>query len=49
MECGGKRSATPLSLVHKSGIGLPHSKTSRKERLAIVRDSVLECGSPMPL
>ncbi len=28
MECGGKRSATPLSLQHKSGVALrlpPHS------------------------
>jgi hypothetical protein len=33
----------------QSGIGLPHSKTSRKEWRAICRDSVLECGSPMPL
>jgi hypothetical protein len=23
MECGGKRSATPLSLWHKGGVALP--------------------------
>jgi protein ImuB len=33
----------------QSGIGLPHSKTSRREWLARERASVLECGSPMPL
>jgi hypothetical protein len=33
----------------ESAIGLPHSTTSRKERRAIARDSVVECGSPMPL
>src|SRR5262245_54246611 len=33
----------------ESGIGLPHSTTSRKEWRAIRRDSVVECGSPMPL
>jgi hypothetical protein len=33
----------------QSGIGLPHSKTSRKELRIIRRASVLECGSPMPL
>jgi hypothetical protein len=33
----------------ESGIGLPHSKTSRNEWRAVRRDSVLECGSPMPL
>jgi len=33
----------------ESGMGLPHSKTSRMEWRAIGRDSVLERGSPMPL
>jgi hypothetical protein len=33
----------------ESGIGLPHSKTLRMNERAIRRDSVLECGSPMPL
>jgi hypothetical protein len=33
----------------ESGMGLPHSKTSRKELREIRRVSVLECGSPMPL
>src|SRR5256885_14928963 len=33
----------------QSGIGLPHSKTLRKECSTRRRDSVLECGSPMPL
>jgi D-alanyl-lipoteichoic acid acyltransferase DltB (MBOAT superfamily) len=33
----------------ESGIGLPHSTTSRKEWPAIGRASVVECGSPMPL
>jgi hypothetical protein len=37
------------ALLRKSGIGLPHSTTSRKEWRAIRRDSVMECGSPMPL
>src|SRR5262245_48108314 len=35
--------------LRKSGIGLPHSTTSRKEWRAIARASVVECGSPMPL
>jgi hypothetical protein len=30
-------------------MGLPHSKTSRKGWRAIHRDSVLECGCPLPL
>jgi hypothetical protein len=33
----------------ESGRGQPHSKTSLKEWLAIVRSSVLECGCPLPL
>ena len=33
----------------ESGRGQPHSKTSRKEWRAIRRDSVLECGCPLPL
>ena len=33
----------------QSGRGQPHSKTSRKERHANRRDSVLECGCPLPL
>ena len=33
----------------KSGIGLPHSTTSRKEWGAMLRASVVECGSLMPL
>ncbi len=33
----------------QSGMGLPHSKASRKEWRVIHRASVLECGSPMPL
>jgi hypothetical protein len=35
--------------ICQSGIGLPHSTTSRKEWRAIGRDSVVECGSPLPL
>src|SRR6185436_16507713 len=33
----------------ESGIGLPHSTTSRKKWCAVHRASVVECGSPMPL
>jgi hypothetical protein len=33
----------------QSGRGQPHSKTSRKEWHAIRRDSLLECGCPLPL
>ena len=33
----------------QSGRGQPHSKTSRKEWRAVRRDSVLECGCPLPL
>ena len=33
----------------QSGIGLPHSTTSRKEWGAMLRASVVEYGSPMPL
>jgi spermidine synthase len=33
----------------ESGRGQPHSKTLRKEWSAIGRDSVLECGCPLPL
>jgi hypothetical protein len=40
---------TTNPFLRKSGIGLPHSKTSRSQGGAIRRDSVLECGSPMPL
>jgi hypothetical protein len=39
----------PEPVRRKSGIGLPHSTTSRKEWRAVLRDSVVECGSPMPL
>jgi hypothetical protein len=35
--------------IRQSGMGLPHSTTSREEWRAIGRDSVVECGSPMPL
>jgi hypothetical protein len=35
--------------TRESGIGLLHSTTSRKEWRAGMRDSVVECGSPMPL
>jgi spermidine synthase len=38
-----------LSSSNESGRGQPHSKTSRKEWHAIHRDSVLECGCPLPL
>src|SRR5262249_773823 len=34
--------------IRESGIGLPHSTTSRKEWHAVIRASVVECG-PMPL
>ena len=34
---------------NESGIGLPHSKTSRNKWRAIRRASVLECGCPLPL
>jgi ACS family hexuronate transporter-like MFS transporter len=34
---------------NKSGIGLPHSKTSRSQRRARNRASVVECGCPLPL
>jgi hypothetical protein len=33
----------------ESGRGQPHSKTSRTERRARERASVLECGCPLPL
>jgi len=33
----------------QSGRGQPHSKSLRKESRAIRRDSVLECGCPLPL
>ena len=32
--------------VKKSGMGLPHSKTSRMDLRVKARASVMECGSP---
>ena len=49
MECGGKRSATPLSFGHKSGMGLSHSKTLPRSIARHSLREVLECGCPMPL
>ena len=45
------RPGNKRALLHKfeSGIGLPHSKTSRKRRHALTRASVVECGSSVPL
>src|SRR5438270_14042405 len=40
-----------LGSFRKSGIGLPHSTTSRTKRHAVIRASPAsagECGSPMP-
>jgi hypothetical protein len=38
-----------MIVSQESGMGLPHSMTSRKEGRVIGRDSVVECRSPMPL